>query len=123
MKVRLFIVFTFGVVLGCIAAISYMRISEPAPAIAFIGKVQLDTASHEDIRLNNAMFIENPGAPDGRVYLRFTDDKIMNDTVGKQVQVSGQLKSVKLEKGHFITELTVINVDQVDENLPATRQP
>ncbi|AFZ01608.1 hypothetical protein [Calothrix sp. PCC 6303] len=123
MKVRLFIVFTFGVVLGCIGAISYIRISEPAPAIAFIGKVQLDTASYKDIRLNNAMFIENPGAPDGRVYLRFTDDKIMNDTVGKQVQVSGQLKSVKLEKGHFITELTVINVDRVDENLPATRQP
>jgi hypothetical protein len=123
MKVRLFIVFTFGVVLGCIAAISYMRISEPAPAIAFIGKVQLDTASHEDIRLNNAMFIENPGAPDGRVYLRFTDDRIMNDTIGKHVQVSGQLKSVKMENGHFITELTVINVDQVDENSQATRQP
>jgi hypothetical protein len=44
------------------------------------------------------------------VYLRFTDDKIMNDTVRKQVQVSGQLKSVKMEKGHFITELTVITV-------------
>jgi hypothetical protein len=123
MKVRLFIVFTFGVVLGCIGAILFIRISEPAPAIAFIGKVQLDTASYEDIRLNNAMFIENPGAPDGRVYLRFTDDRIMNDTVGKQVQVSGQLKSVKMEKGHFITELTVINVVQVDENSQATRQP
>jgi hypothetical protein len=123
MKVRLFIVFIFGVVLGCIGAISYIGISEPAPVIGFIGKVQLDTASHEDIRLNNAMFIENPGAPDGRVYLRFTDDKIMNDTVGKQVQVSGQLKSVKMEKGHFITELTVINVVQVDENSQATRQP
>jgi hypothetical protein len=60
MKVRLFIVFTFGVVLGCIAAILYIGISEPAPVIGFIGKVQLDTASYKDIRLNNAMFIENP---------------------------------------------------------------
>lgn len=123
MKVPLLIVFTFGVILGNTVAISYIRMGEPAPAISFIGKAQLDTASQEDTRLNNAIFIDNPGAPHRRVYLRFSDNKIMNDTIGKQVQVTGRLKSVKLEKGYFISELTVINVEQVNENSQPTRQP
>jgi hypothetical protein len=60
MKVRLFIVFTFGIILGCIATNLYIGICERTPTIACIGKVQLGTASYQDNRLSNAIFIDNP---------------------------------------------------------------
>lgn len=110
MKVHLLIAITLGVVIGAVAMFAYIDSQRRDPVMSCSGRVQLDTASHEDLRLNNAIFIDNPGAPHGRIYLRFKEDKTMNDPIGKQVTVTGSLKSVKLDNGESITELDVEDI-------------
>lgn len=112
-KFRLLIAFALSILFGAVGARIYLRTQQNAPTISFTGIAQLDTASHQELQLNNAIFIENAGAPDGRVYLKFNDGRTLNDSIGKQVQVSGQLRSVKLESGNFISELLVEKVQQI----------
>lgn len=114
MKGRLFSMFLLGLLAGLGAAYGYLTIRRALPVASFAGQVQLDTASHEDLRLEHGIFIENHGAPLGRVYLRFHDNKIMNDTIAKKVTVSGRLRSTRLDNGNSITELLVESVSPIE---------
>ncbi|AKG20000.1 hypothetical protein IJ00_00565 [Calothrix sp. 336/3] len=116
MKIQSIIMLIFGFILGCIAVTSYITIRETTPVITCIGKVKLDTASYEDIPLNNATFMENPGVPSGRLYMRFTNSKTMSHTIGKFVKVNGRIKSVILKNGDLINEMIVINLELIDKN-------
>ena len=117
MKSRLFLVFLLGVLIGFALANGFMtnRPSPPSPPVVSItGQEKLDTATHEDPHLNNAIFIRNQGVPHGRVYLRFNDDQVMNEVIGKNVTVMGHLTSARCDNGDSITELLVESVSQIE---------
>lgn len=116
MTIRLLMTFIVGVLIGAIAMFGYVGSQRRDPVMNCTGRVQLDTASHEDLRLNNAIFIDDLDAPRGRMYLRFKTDKSMNDAIGKYVTATGPLKSVQLDNGEFMTELWVDDI----QYLPAT---
>lgn len=100
-------IFVLGALIGALAMSGVHRSQHLDPVMSSSGRVQLDTATHEDARLNNAVFIDNPDAPQGRMFLRFSDDKTMNAAIGKKVTVTGSLHAVKLGDGRTITELLV----------------
>lgn len=116
MKARLLITFTVGVLIGAIAMFGYVDTQHHDPVMSSTGCVQIDTASYEDLRLNNAIFINDLDAPRGQLYLRFKDDKTMNAAIGKYVTATGPLKSVLLDSGESITELWVDDI----QYLPST---
>lgn len=102
--------------MGAIAIFGYINSQRHDPVMSCTGRVQLDTASHEDLRLNNAIYIDDLDAPHGRMYLRFKNDGKMNDAIGKHVRATGPLKSVQLDSGESITELWVNDI----QYLPST---
>ncbi len=116
MRVHWLTTFAAGILAGAIAMFGYVHFQRHDPVMSCTGRVQLDTASHEDLRLNNAVFIDDLDAPRGQMYLRFRNDRAMNEAIGKHVTATGPLKSVQLENGESITELQVSNI----QYLPST---
>lgn len=107
MNTRTPVIFALGALIGALAMAGFTRSLHRDPIMSSSGRVQLETATHEDARLNNAVFIDNPDAPLGRMFLRFGDDKAMNEAIGKNVTVSGSLHAIQLGDGRTITELQV----------------
>lgn len=79
--------------------------------VTYTGVVRLDTASYEDLKLNNAIYIDNSDAPSGRLYLRFKNNQTLNDAIGKQVKVFGLKETSQLDNGELIWVLQVSDVD------------
>lgn len=107
MKKILLTTFALGALIGGIAITGLIHSQHRDPVMSCSGRVQLDTASYDDAHLSNALFIENPDAPQGRMYLKFNNDRTMNEAIGKSVTATGSLRSVKLDNGGSITELLV----------------
>lgn len=107
MTLRLLTTLTVGILIGAFAMFAYVSSERHDPVMSCTGLVKLDTASHEDVRLNNAIFIDDMDAPRGRMYLRFHSDRTMNEAIGKYVTATGPLLSVKLDNGESFTELQV----------------
>jgi hypothetical protein len=110
MKLRLLTTFTVGFLIGAFAMFAYVSSKRHDPVMSCTGLVKLDTASHEDLRLNNAIFIDEVDAPRGRMYLRFNSDRTMNEAIGKYVIATGSLSFMKLDNGDSITELRVNDI-------------
>ncbi|MFN0021805.1 MAG: hypothetical protein ACKVP0_26460 [Pirellulaceae bacterium] len=104
--------FLIGALLGSLLTVLYFSSSNPEPQITLNGLAVLDTASHQDMYLNNAIHLDGPATINGPIYLRFADDKMMNGAIGKTVSVSGSLTAVKLDNGTYVTEMTVRNTQQ-----------
>lgn len=110
MNTRTPAIFVLGALIGALATSGYTGFQQQDPVMSSSGRVQVDTASHEDVRLNNAVFIDNPDAPQGRMFLKFNDEKTMNEAIGKNVTVTGPLHSMQLNDGRTITELQVSEI-------------
>lgn len=110
MNVRMPAIFALGALVGALAMSGFAQFRHEDPVMSASGRVQLDTASHGDPHLNNAIFINDPDAPQGRMYLKFSNDGMMNEAIGKNVTATGSLQSVKLDDGASITELHVSNL-------------
>jgi hypothetical protein len=113
-KTRPVTAFTVGAVIGAVAMFGFKNAQQSAPVMSCSGRVQLDTASHEDLRLNNSVYMDNRDAPNGRMYLQFKDDQAMNNMLGKRVTVTGRLKSVELDSGDSITVMAVDIAEQLE---------
>lgn len=109
MNIRLLTILALAILIGAFAIFTY--VDSQRPVMSYTGRVQLETASHEALPLNNAIFIQNSDAPRGRIYLRFKDDHAMNDAIGKEVTVSGSLESVQLDDGESISIMEVGKID------------
>lgn len=110
MRMRLLTVFTLGVIIGGIAMFGCISFRQRDPVMSCSGSVQLDATSNNNLGLDNAIFIDDPDAPSGRMYVRFKNDRSMNDAIGKRVKVTGPLKSVQLDNGASITELEAADI-------------
>jgi hypothetical protein len=116
MKARIPAIFALGTLIGALAMSGYSRLQHRDPVLSSTGRVQVDTISHADPRLDNAVFIDNPDAPLGRMFLKFRDDETMNEAIGKNVTVTGSLHAVQLDDGQTMTELHVGEI----KHLPAS---
>lgn len=111
MNFRLLTIFVLGLLTGGIAVSVLGVYQQRDPVLACTGRVQLDTTSPEDLRLNGAIFVDNSGAHNGRIYLRFRDDAAMNDAIGKNATLTGALKATRIDDGRYISELLVGHVE------------
>ncbi len=100
-----------GIILGSAGTIWYFKGVFTPPEIRLNGMAVLDSASHQNPYLNNAIYLENPIPTGGRIYLQFQDNATMNATIGKMVTVNGHLRTVDIGDGQHVTELDVINVE------------
>lgn len=116
MKLRLLTTFVLGMLIGGVAVFTTEIFQHRDPMLACSGRVQLDTTSPEDLRLNGAVFIENSGAYNGRVYLRFTSDAARNHAIGKNATLTGVLRAVRIDDGNYISELLVGKIEDDAEN-------
>lgn len=94
-----------------ITIFAYVNFQNKELMMSYSGVVKLDSASYEDLKLNNAVYINQLDAPNGRLHLRFNDKKTLNDAIGKQVKLSGLQKTVRLDNGESIWELQVNKVE------------
>ena len=100
--------FTLALGVG-IGVATWHWLFEPDP-VNISGVLQIDSASHEDLYLNNAIYISSPSAPDGRIYLQFRSNKQLNtawDANGANVELTGEIKSHILDSGEPVTEIHV----------------
>lgn len=92
----------------------YLNIVRIQPEIRFYGTPVLDSASYENPYFNNAIYLENPTAVGGRIYLRFQDDGALNAAINQRVAISGRLKTVDVGEGEQVTELEVLRIEPVE---------
>ncbi len=116
MNFRLLATFVLGLLSGGIAVYVLGVYQQRDPVLACTGRVQLDTTSPEDLRLNGAIFIDNSGAHNGRIYLRFKDDAAMNEAIGKNATLTGALKAIRIDDGKYISELLVGHIEYHAKN-------
>ena len=69
--------------------------------------VKIEKQPHQDPYLKNAAYISSSQAPQGKVYLRFHNDKDLKLAVGKNVDLIGLLTPVELKNGERVIELRV----------------
>ena len=94
---------------ACIGAAAWHWALGPA-SVGITGVLQSDSASYQDSYLTNSIFISSPTAPNGRVYLRFGNNKTLNqayDALGANAKLNGVMRPHKLDSGAIVTELRV----------------
>jgi hypothetical protein len=93
------------------AIFAFVNFQNKEQMMSYKGVVKLDTASYEDLKLNNAIYIDYSDAPSDRLYLRFKDNQTPKDVIGNQVRVFGRKETSQLDNGEFIWELRVNDVE------------
>ena len=100
----------FALAIGvCIGVAACYWIPGPKP-VSIKGILELDTATHQDLYLNNAMYIVSPTAPNGRIYLKFRANKELKHASGAirdNVELTGVMKSHILDSGEPVNEIQV----------------
>jgi len=95
-----------GAIIGAVVVFQIL----PDTSLSVTGTVVLDTATHEDARLDGAAFMAIPQIEGGRLYLRFPDAAAMNRAVGQTVTVEGQLRRIDIGGGQSAPALVVDNI-------------
>jgi hypothetical protein len=76
--------FVLGLILGAIGMFGYTLASKKPPKVRFQGLVRLDTASHNNAYLSNAIYLQNPTLGLDKIYLNFRDDAVMNAAINRR---------------------------------------
>jgi hypothetical protein len=113
MKAKQFVAgLCLGMVVGALAATGVYRDREDPPVhLDLSGTVQIDSATHEDLRQDGGPYLDEPVLLD---WIYLTSETIdINDLYnlyGKRVRVSGQARAIRLKSGNPYLELNVTKI-------------
>jgi hypothetical protein len=105
--------FVLGLILGAIGMFGYTLASKKPPKVRFQGLVRLDTASHNNAYLSNAIYLQNPTLGLDKIYLNFRDDAVMNAAINRRISATGHLQTVEIGDGQSVVALDVVTVEHI----------
>ena len=98
-----------GICLGMAGMHLFTR--QTVSPISVTGVITTDTMTYADQELSSPIYIVDPTAPRGKLFLKFSDQTLRNEArtnaMNQNAEVIGVAKSKALQRGGVVTEIQV----------------